>query len=208
VTQNTAERIVWIDCEMTGLDTVNDVLVEVACVVTDAELTEVAEPFSVVIQTTAEKLEGMDPFVVSMHTESGLLPEIPNGITLDEAEQALFEYVTTHVPEARKAPLAGSSIHVDRIFLARDMPRVDSYLHYRIVDVSSFKELVRRWYPKVYFAAPAKTGNHRALGDVRDSILELKYYRAAVMPESPGPDTATARAISATISSTAQQTIE
>lgn len=208
MSQNLAERLVWIDCEMTGLDTVNDVLVEVACVVTDAELNEVAEPFSVVIATSQEKLEGMDPFVTSMHTESGLLPEIPNGITLEAAEQQLFEYITSLVPEARKAPLAGSSIHVDRIFLARDMPRVDSYLHYRIVDVSSFKELVRRWYPKVYFAAPAKTGNHRALGDVRDSILELKYYRAAVMLPSPGPDTATARSVSATISSTDQQPVE
>ena len=195
MTQNPAERIVWIDCEMTGLDTVNDVLVEVACVVTDAELNEVAEPFSVVIQTTTEKLEGMDPFVVSMHTESGLLPEIPNGITLEAAEQALFEYVTTHVPEARKAPLAGSSIHVDRIFLARDMPRVDAYLHYRIVDVSSFKELVRRWYPRLYFASPAKIGNHRALGDIKDSIIELRYYREVAFVDQPGPDADKARKI-------------
>lgn len=189
------DRIVWIDCEMTGLDFENDVLVEVACVITDAELNEIGEGFSVVITTTQDKLDNMDPFVVDMHTASGLLPEIPNGMALPDAEHALFEYISHHVPEAGKAPLAGSSVYVDRIFLARDMPAVNSYLHYRLIDVSSVKELARRWYSKTYFASPVKTGNHRALGDIRDSINELKYYREAVFVSAPGLDTAKAREV-------------
>ena len=195
------DRIVWIDCEMTGLDTVNDLLVEVACIVTDGELNEVGDPFEVVIHAPAERLETMDPFVVGMHTESGLLPLIPGGVPLEQAQQALFEHITSLVPEARKAPLGGSSVHVDRIFLERDMPMVNAYLHYRIVDVSSIKELVRRWYPRAYFAAPMKTGNHRALGDIRDSITELRYYRQAVFAAAPGPDTDTVRAIAASLTS-------
>ena len=191
------DRIVWIDCEMTGLDFKNDLLVEIACVITNAQLEVVTEGLNIVIQAPAERLELMDPFVVNMHTESGLLPEIPNGISLEAAEEQLFEYISSHIPEASKAPLAGSSVHVDRIFLQRDMPRVDSYLHYRIIDVSSIKELVRRWYPRAYFASPTKTGNHRALGDILDSINELKYYREAVFVELPGPDTSTAKVIAA-----------
>jgi len=195
-TQET-DRIVWIDCEMTGLDFKNDLLVEIACVITNAQLETVAEGLNIVIQVPAERLENMDPFVVNMHTESGLLPEIPNGISLEAAEEQLFDYISSHIPEANKAPLAGSSVHVDRIFLQRDMPRVDSYLHYRIIDVSSIKELVRRWYPRAYFASPTKTGNHRALGDILDSINELKYYREAVFVELPGPDSAKAKEIAA-----------
>jgi oligoribonuclease len=195
-TQET-DRIVWIDCEMTGLDFKNDLLVEIACVITNAQLELVAEGLNIVIQAPAERLENMDPFVVNMHTESGLLPEIPNGISLEAAEEQLFDYISSHIPEASKAPLAGSSVHVDRIFLQRDMPRVDSYLHYRIIDVSSIKELVRRWYPRAYFASPTKTGNHRALGDILDSINELKYYREAVFVELPGPDSAKAKEIAA-----------
>jgi oligoribonuclease len=191
------DRIVWIDCEMTGLDFKNDLLVEIACVITNAQLEVVAEGLNIVIHAPAERLESMDPFVGNMHTESGLLPEIPNGISLEAAEEQLFEYISSHIPEASKAPLAGSSVHVDRIFLQRDMPRVDSYLHYRIIDVSSIKELVRRWYPRAYFASPTKTGNHRALGDILDSINELKYYREAVFVELPGPDTSTAKVIAA-----------
>ena len=194
------ERIVWIDCEMTGLDTVNDALVEVACIVTDGDLNELDPGLQIVIATDQEHLERMDPYVVSMHTESGLLPLIPDGVAVAEAEQALFEYISGFVPEAGKAPLAGSSVHVDRIFLHRDMPKVNAYLHYRIVDVSSIKELVRRWYPKVYFAAPVKTGNHRALGDIRDSINELRYYRQTVFAPLPGPDTTSAREVAATVS--------
>ena len=192
-----SDRIVWIDCEMTGLDFKNDLLVEIACVITNAQLEQVTEGLNIVIQAPVERLEAMDPFVVNMHTESGLLPEIPNGVTLDAAEQLLFDYITSHIPEASKAPLAGSSVHVDRIFLQRDMPRIDSYLHYRIIDVSSVKELARRWYPKAYFASPPKTGNHRALGDILDSINELKYYREAVFVELPGPDGSKAKEIAA-----------
>ena len=194
------DRIVWIDCEMTGLDFKNDLLVEIACVITDAQLELVAEGLNIVIQSPAERLENMDPFVVNMHTESGLLPEIPNGVTLEAAEEMLFDYISSHIPEANKAQLAGSSVHVDRIFLQRDMPRVDSYLHYRIIDVSSIKELVRRWYPRVYFASPTKTGNHRALGDILDSIKELKYYREAVFVDLPGPESAQAKDIAAQFS--------
>ena len=194
------DRIVWIDCEMTGLDFKNDLLVEIACVITDAQLELVAEGLNIVIQAPAERLGNMDPFVVNMHTESGLLPEIPNGVTLEAAEEMLFDYISSHIPEANKAQLAGSSVHVDRIFLQRDMPRVDSYLHYRIIDVSSIKELVRRWYPRVYFASPTKTGNHRALGDILDSIKELKYYREAVFVDLPGPESAQAKDIAAQFS--------
>jgi oligoribonuclease len=192
-----SDRIVWIDCEMTGLDFKNDLLVEIACVITNAQLEQVTEGLNIVIQAPVERLEAMDPFVVNMHTESGLLPEIPNGVTLEAAEELLFDYITSHIPEASKAPLAGSSVHVDRIFLQRDMPRIDSYLHYRIIDVSSVKELARRWYPKAYFASPPKTGNHRALGDILDSINELKYYREAVFVELPGPDGSKAKEIAA-----------
>ncbi len=190
------DRIVWIDCEMTGLDFVNDLLVEVACIVTDSNLNELDEGFEAVIKVPQEKLETMDPVVTNMHTSSGLIYDIQHGLTLEEAEQQLFDYITSHVPESFKAPLAGSSVYVDRIFLRRDMPRVDSYLHYRIIDVSSLKELARRWYPRTYFAGPLKTGNHRALGDTRDSINELKYYRQAILVPEPGPDTIAARAIS------------
>jgi oligoribonuclease len=200
VSENKTDRIVWIDCEMTGLDYKNDLLVEIACIITDADLNEIDEGFQVVINAPAKKLESMDPVVVTMHTESGLLPEIANGISLEAAEEALFEYISARVPEASKSPLAGSSVHVDRIFLQRDMPRVDSYLHYRIIDVSSIKELVRRWYPKMYFASPTKTGNHRALGDIKDSIVELRYYREVIFVAPPGPDSDKAREIAAGLS--------
>ena len=182
---------------MTGLDFVNDQLVEVACIVTDSELNEIGPGYQAVIHCPDERLDVMDPIVVEMHTASGLLREIPHGMTLEQAEHGLFDYISEHVTEAVKAPLAGSSVYVDRIFLARDMPRVNAYLHYRIIDVSSIKELVRRWYPKTYFAAPLKTGNHRALGDIRDSITELKYYREAIFASGAGPDTLKARDIAA-----------
>lgn len=190
------DRIVWIDCEMTGLDFENDLLVEVACIITDSDLNELDEGFEAVIKVPQEKIDTMDPVVTNMHTASGLIYDIEHGLTLEDAEQQLFDYITSHVPESFKAPLAGSSVYVDRIFLRRDMPRVDSYLHYRIIDVSSIKELARRWYSRTYFASPLKTGNHRALGDTRDSINELKYYRQAILVPEPGPDTMAARAIS------------
>lgn len=192
-----ADRLVWIDCEMTGLDPKFDEIVEIACIVTDAELNELDEGITLVVKPGDESFAGMDDFVVNMHTVSGLIEEIPLGIALADAEQQVLAYVKTHVPEARKAPLAGSSVYVDRGFLANYMPDLDAHLHYRLVDVSSIKELTRRWYPRVYFASPEKTGNHRALGDIRDSISELRFYRDAVFVPQPGPDTDAARAIGA-----------
>ena len=196
MSESKTDRIVWIDCEMTGLDFVNDSLVEIGCIITDSELNELDEGFEVVIKVPDSKIASMDPVVTEMHTASGLIYDIPEGVSLEVAEQQLFDYITSHVPDSFRAPLAGSSVYVDRIFIRRDLPRVDSYLHYRIIDVSSFKELVRRWYPRTYFAAPLKTGNHRALGDARDSINELRYYRQAILVPEPGPDTLSARAIS------------
>ena len=192
-----ADRLVWIDCEMTGLDPKFDEIVEIACIVTDAELNELDEGITLVVKPGDESFAGMDDFVVNMHTVSGLIEEIPSGIALADAEQQVLAYVKTHVPEARKAPLAGSSVYVDRGFLANYMPELDAHLHYRLVDVSSVKELTRRWYPRVYFASPEKTGNHRALGDIRDSISELRFYRDAVFVPQPGPDSDAARAIGA-----------
>ena len=181
------DRIVWIDCEMTGLNLAVDQLVEVACIVTDAELVELDEGYSAIIRADAAALAAMDLRVTELHRASGLLPLIPDGISLTQAADELLAYITTHVSEPLRAPLAGSTIYVDRGFLAKFMPAVDAYLHYRVIDVSSVKELVRRWYPKAYFASPAKTGNHRALGDIRDSIAELRYYRETVFitPQRP-----------------------
>jgi len=192
-----ADRLVWIDCEMTGLDPKFDEIVEIACIVTDAELNELDEGITLVVKPGEESFARMDDFVVNMHTVSGLIEEIPLGIGLADAEQQVLAYVKTHVPEPRKAPLAGSSVYVDRGFLANYMPELDAHLHYRLVDVSSVKELTRRWYPRVYFASPEKTGNHRALGDIRDSISELRFYRDAVFVPQPGPDSDSARAIGA-----------
>jgi oligoribonuclease len=181
VTNNAAERLVWLDCEMTGLDLDNDELVEIACVVTEADLTPLDDGVSFVIKPSDAAMAHMPEVVRTMHTESGLLPEIPGGIDVQQAQEKVLDYIRSHIPTSRKAPLCGSSIYVDRGFLAKYMPELDAYLHYRLVDVSSIKELVRRWYPKAYYAAPAKTGNHRALGDTLDSIRELDYYRQAVM---------------------------
>ncbi len=191
------DRIVWVDCEMTGLDLGSDALVEVACVVTDADLVELDAGVSVVIRPPDAAFAAMPEVVVDMHTASGLIEEIPHGIELSAAETHVLDYIRGHVPEARKAPLAGSSVYVDRGFLARDMPELDAWLHYRLIDVSSVKELVRRWYPRVYFNAPPKVGNHRALADARESIAELRYYRDAVLVPRPGPDTDASRTIAA-----------
>jgi oligoribonuclease len=180
------DRIVWIDCEMTGLDLSRDVLVEIACIVTDAELNELGEGYTSVIATDEATLAAMLPRVTELHQASGLLPLIAGGISLEQAAAETLAYIKSHVSEPLRAPLAGSTIYVDRGFLARQMPEVDAYLHYRVIDVSSIKELVRRWYPKVYFSAPAKTGNHRALGDIRDSIAELRYYRQTVFTAPKG----------------------
>lgn len=170
---------------MTGLSLESDVLVEIAVLVTDSELNLIGEGIDVVIKASPEQLGAMNEFVTQMHTDSGLISEIPNGITVEAAEDAILAYLASTGTTPGKSPLAGNSVSVDRNFIARDMPRLTEYLHYRTVDVSSIKELARRWYPKIYFAAPAKTGNHRALGDIRDSIEELKYYRANVFIEAP-----------------------
>jgi len=182
---------------MTGLDLANDALVEIACIVTDGELNELDEGIDLVIKPPAEALDHMPEVVRDMHTASGLLTELAGGMTLGEAQDQLLGYVRRHVPEPKKAPLCGNSIATDRAFVARDLPRLEEYLHYRMIDVSSLKELARRWYPRVYFASPAKVGGHRALADIRESITELRYYREAVFVPLPGPDTATAREIAA-----------
>ncbi len=191
------DRLVWIDCEMTGLDLTSDALVEIACIVTDGELNALDDGIDVLIKPPAEALDGMNDVVREMHTTSGLLAELPAGLTLAEAQDLVLGYIRQHVPESRKVPLCGNSIATDRSFLARDMPELDAFLHYRMVDVSSIKELARRWYPRAYFASPEKHGGHRALADIKDSIRELQYYREAVFVPQPGPDTATARQLAA-----------
>lgn len=198
------DRLVWIDCEMTGLDLTTDALVEIACVVTDGELNALDDGVDVLIKPPAEALDGMRDVVREMHTASGLLAELPAGLTLAEAQDVVLSYVRQHVPESRKVPLCGNSIATDRGFLARDMPDLDGFLHYRMVDVSSIKELARRWYPRSYFASPEKHGGHRALADIRDSIRELRYYREAVFVPQPGPDTATARQLAARLTAEAE----
>ncbi|WP_067793662.1 oligoribonuclease [Actinomadura formosensis] len=195
------ERLVWIDCEMTGLDLRNDALIEIAALVTDSELNILDEGVDVIIKPPPETVTQMSKVVRDMHTTSGLLEALPGGITLAEAEDIVLTYVRSHVKDAKKAPLCGNSIATDRSFLARDMPALDDHLHYRMVDVSSIKELARRWYPRVYFASPEKKGGHRALADITESIQELRYYRAAVFVAQPGPDSDTARAIAAKVSS-------
>jgi oligoribonuclease len=188
---------VWIDCEMTGLDLVHDALVEVAALVTDFDLNVLGEGVDLVVRPPAAALEQMVDFVRDMHRSSGLLDVLADGVTLEEAEQRVLDYVGSHCDEGSRPPLAGNSVGTDRAFLARDMPRLDAFLHYRIVDVSSVKELSRRWYPRTYYNAPAKRGNHRALADIRESIEELRYYRAAVFVPPPGPASAEARALAA-----------
>jgi oligoribonuclease len=191
------DQLVWIDCEMTGLDLARDALIEIACIVTDGQLNAVNDGVDLVIKPPAEALDHMPEVVRDMHTASGLLGELPAGITLAEAQEQVMAYVRSNVHEARKVPLCGNSIATDRTFIARDMPELDSFLHYRMVDVSSIKELARRWYPRAYFASPQKHGGHRALADIKESIRELQYYRGAIFVPPPGPDTATARSIAA-----------
>ena len=190
-------HLVWVDCEMTGLDTSNDVLVEIAVLVTDSELNIIGEGVDVVIKATPEQISGMNEFVTKMHTDSGLITEIPNGIAVSEAEDLILKYLEAAGVQPGKSPLAGNSVYVDRIFITRDMPKLSEYLHYRTIDVSSIKELTRRWYPKVYFNAPAKTGNHRALGDIQDSIAELSFYRKTVFVDKPGPQSSAIKQIAA-----------
>jgi oligoribonuclease len=191
------EKLVWVDCEMTGLDLTNDALVEVAALVTDADLNVLGNGIDVVIRPPAEALEQMSAFVRTMHQNSGLLAALDDGLTMAEAEKRVLDYVKEFVPEARKAPLAGNTIGTDRTFLVRDMPALEAHVHYRNVDVSSIKELARRWFPRIYYQSPAKSGNHRALADIQESIEELRYYREALFVPPPGPDTATVRQIAA-----------
>ena len=182
---------------MTGLDLASDALVEIACIVTDAELNPLDDGIDVLIKPPAEALDSMLPVVRDMHTSSGLLAELASGVTLAEAQELVLAYVRLHVPESRRVPLCGNSIATDRSFIARDMPELDAFLHYRMIDVSSVKELARRWYPRSYFASPEKRGGHRALADIQESIRELRYYREVIFVPLPGPDSATAREVAA-----------
>ena len=182
------DNLVWIDCEMTGLDLGTDALIELAVLVTDPQLSVLGDGVDIVIKPPADALAQMSDFVTEMHRNSGLLELLPNGVTLAEAEAEALAYIRSHVPDVRKAPLAGNTIGTDRTFLARDMPELEGHVHYRNVDVSSLKELAKRWYPRIYFTAPAKSGNHRALADIRESIEELRYYREAMLVPQPGPD--------------------
>jgi oligoribonuclease len=194
-----SDRLVWIDCEMTGLDLEVDELVEIAVIITDYDLKPVDAGLNIVIKPDASALESMGEFVRTMHTQSGLIEEIPNGVSVAEAEYQVLEYVLRHVPDEQKAPLAGNTIGTDRAFLAKFMPRLDGHLHYRSVDVSSIKELAKRWYPRAYYNSPAKAGGHRALADILESIRELEYYRRAVFVAQPGPTSDELQELSATV---------
>lgn len=196
------DRLVWIDCEMTGLDLERDALIEIACLVTDGSLDVLDEGLDLVIKPPPEALDQMEDVVREMHTASGLLTELGAGVTLAEAQDQVLSYVRKYISEPRRAPLAGNSIATDRVFIARDMPELDAFLHYRMVDVSSIKELARRWYPRAYFASPHKRGGHRARADITESIQELRYYRDTVFVPPPGPDSLTARQIAARYGST------
>jgi oligoribonuclease len=193
-----ADHLVWIDCEMTGLDLGKDKLIEVAALVTDPDLKILGEGVDLVVHADDAALDAMPPVVHDMHAKSGLTEEVRRStVTMAEAEEAVLAYIKQFVPNPRSAPLCGNSIATDRGFLARDMPALDSFLHYRMIDVSSIKELCRRWYPRVYFGQPAKGLAHRALADIRESIRELEYYRRTVFVPLPGPDVEQAKAIAA-----------
>ena len=189
------ERLVWIDCEMTGLDLRADALIEVAALVTDFDLNVLGDGIDIIVKTPAEALEPRNDIVRAMHETSGLIEELDSGVTMAEAEEQVLAYIKAHCPDGSRPPLAGNTVATDRAFLARDMADLEAFLHYRIVDVSSIKELSRRWFPRAYFQSPAKLGNHRALADIQESIEELRYYREAVFVASPGPDSSTAREI-------------
>lgn len=188
-------ELVWIDCEMTGLNLSTDALIEVACLVTDAELNVLGEGVDILIKPTEAQLESMSDFVREMHTASGLLDALAEGVTMGEASDQLMAYIISHVPTAKRAPLAGNTIGTDRAFLARDLPEVEAWVHYRNIDVSTIKELSKRWFPRAFYHAPEKQGNHRALADIQESIEELRYYRDAVFVTPPGPSTKEAKII-------------
>lgn len=194
------DKLVWIDCEMTGLSIESDALVEVAALVTDFDLNVLGDGVDLVIKPPQAALEQMNDFVRQMHTTSGLITELEAGLSLRDAEEQVLEYVREFVKEPAKAPMAGNTIGTDRAFLARDMVELESWLHYRVIDVSSIKELSRQWFPRAYFAAPTKGGLHRALVDIQESIEELRYYRRAVFTADPGIDSDAARAIAAEVS--------
>lgn len=190
------ENLVWIDCEMTGLDVEKDSLVEIAVLITDSDLKVLDETgLSVVIKPRKDSFDQMGDYVTQMHQESGLFELLDSGLDIEQAEDQILAYVKSFAPEARTAPLAGNSIGTDRMFLNRYMPKLDAHLHYRNIDVSSIKELTRRWYPKVYFQLPKKSGGHRALADIRESIAELRYYRQTVFVDQPGPESDQAKQI-------------
>ncbi len=188
----------WIDCEMTGLDLVNDALIEVAALVTDFDLNVLGDGIDVLVKPPDEALDQMGDFVRTMHETSGLLTELEHGASLEDAQTQVLAYVREQCGQQARPPLAGNTVGTDRAFLARDMPELESFLHYRIIDVSSIKELSRRWFPKAYHASPDKRGNHRALADIQESIEELRYYRDTVFVPRPGPDTATSREVAQT----------
>lgn len=196
------DRLVWIDCEMTGLDLAVDELVEVAVVVTDFELRVLDPGFDVIIRPSDAARTQMNEVVVKMHTASGLLEALDGGVGLEEAERQVLEYLGRYTTPGQ-APIAGNSIGTDRGFLAKYMPQVDGHLHYRSIDVSSIKELARRWYPRVYYNAPQKHGGHRALADILESVRELDYYRRTVFAPLPGPSSDEAKAAAETAVSAA-----
>ena len=193
-----SDRLVWIDCEMTGLDIGSDALIEIAALVTDSDLNVLGDGVDVVIAAPDQRLDHMEDVVARMHEKSGLTAAVrASSVTVAGAQERVLDYVQSHVDSPRSAPLCGNSIATDRGFIARDMPELDGFLHYRMVDVSSIKELCRRWYPQVYFGQPAKGLSHRALADIRESIRELRYYRATVLVPPPGPNAEAAKAAAA-----------
>lgn len=195
------DNLVWIDCEMTGLDLGKDALIEIAVLVTDSNLTILDEGLDLVIHAEDAVLDGMVEVVRDMHAQSGLTDAVrESALTVAEAELRVLDYVRHHVPESRTAPLCGNSIATDRGFLARDMPALDAHLHYRMIDVSSIKELCRRWYPRIYYAQPDKGLTHRALADIRESIRELAYYRGTAFVPHPGPTTDQAKTVAEALS--------
>jgi oligoribonuclease len=198
---NIPEYLVWIDCEMTGLNPDKDCLVEIAVVITDFDLKVIDEGLDLVIKPTADALAGMGDYVRKMHTDSGLIKEFDDGLDLKEAENQVLEYIKKYIPIAKSSPLAGNTIGTDRMFIAKYMPDLDAHLHYRNIDVSTIKELSKRWYPRAYFQTPKKQGGHRALADILESVEELRYYRESVFVAGPGPTTEEAQAISQAMNS-------
>ncbi|MDJ0411276.1 oligoribonuclease [Rhodococcoides fascians] len=190
------DKLVWIDCEMTGLDLSKDKLIEIAALVTDSELNILGEGVDIVIHADDDALANMPPVVTDMHAKSGLTDEVrASTVSLEEAEQRVLAYIKEHVPVAGTVPLAGNSIGTDRGFISRDMTALDTYLHYRMIDVSSIKELSRRWYPRIYYGQPPKGLAHRALADIKESIKELQYYRRTAFVAPPGPSTSDIAAV-------------